>query len=52
MCITESFFYLKLIEIETDNHTAHVSYDRVRDMYHLTLRCAAKKKNHVPSLNR
>lgn len=39
MCITlkhESFFYLKLIEIETDNRATHVSYDRARDMYHLT----------------
>ena len=30
----ESFFCLKLIEIETDNHATHVRYDRVRDMYH------------------
>lgn len=32
--VNESFFCLKLIEIETDNHATHVRYDRVRDMYH------------------
>lgn len=29
-------FIQKLIDIETDNRATHVSYDRARDMYHLT----------------